>query len=164
MVGETKMNTNGRVRSKDPKVMTSFADLAHDVIELAELQSKLFTLDVKSSAQKTRTSLLLAAAGACVLLGSIPVALFALAEVFVEQLGWSEAGGFAVATLIGLVISGGLLAAGWMRFKSGLNTMHRSREELSRNIAWIKASLRSPPAASSESEPVVKPTIRPTPK
>jgi hypothetical protein len=152
MDGKAKMITNGRVREKDPNVTASFAELAHDVIELAELQAKLLALDIQCTGRKTRTSLLLSLLAVCVLLGSIPVALFAIARVFVEQLGWSEAGGFAVAALIGLVLSAILLGVAWQRFRTGLNAMQRSREELSRNIAWIKLSLRSQPAAISESE------------
>ena len=81
---------------------TSFAGLAHDVIELGELQSQLFVHDVKSTTQKTRTSLLLSVVGACALLGSIPVLLFAVAELFVEQFDWSRSAGFALAALIGI--------------------------------------------------------------
>lgn len=146
------MTTNGRVRANEPNVTGSFSDLAHDVIELAELQSKLFALDIKSTTAKTRTSLLLSVTGVCLLLGSIPVALYALAELFVEQFGWSQSAGFAVAALIGLALSGCFLAAAWQRFRTGMNIMQRSREELTRNIAWIKSSLRSQPTARSDTE------------
>lgn len=137
------MNTNGRVRDKEPNVAASFSELTHDVIELAELQTQLFALDIKSTTQKTRTSLMLAVLGICLLLGSIPVALYALAELLVEQAAWSHAAGFGLATLIGLGLSGGILAAGYIRLTKGLGALQRSREELSRNIAWIKSTLRS---------------------
>src|SRR5437763_13592861 len=99
MDGETKMITNGRIRDKEPNVATSFSELTHDVIELAELQAQLFALDVKSTTQKTRASLALVVVGVCFLLGSIPVALFALAETLIEQLQCSHTAGFGVATL-----------------------------------------------------------------
>ena len=144
------MSTNGRVRDEEPNVATSFAGLAHDVIELGELQAQLFAHDVKSTTQKTRTSLLLSVVGACVLLGSIPVLLYALAEVFVEQFGWSQSAGFAVAALIGIGASAALLAAAWNRLSVGLHSMQRSRDELNRNIAWIKSSLRSQSSPKSD--------------
>src|SRR3954452_24132922 len=75
---ETKMNTNGRFRDEEPNVATSFSGLAHDVIELSELQGQLFVHDVKSTGQKTRTSIVLGVIGAYVLLGTMPVLLFAL--------------------------------------------------------------------------------------
>jgi len=137
------MNTNGRFRDEEPNVATSFSGLAHDVIELSELQGQLFVLDVKSTGQKTRTSIVLGVIGACVLLGTMPVLLFALAELLVEQLDWARSAGFAVSAAVGILASAAFLVASWNRLSAGLNSMQRSRDEFSRNIAWIKSSLRS---------------------
>jgi hypothetical protein len=139
------MNTNGRVRDEEPNVATSFSGLAHDVIELGELQAQLFVHDVKSTTQKTRTSLLLSVVGVCVLLGAVPVLLIAIGEFIAEQTGWPRSGGLAIAAVIGIVASAAILAAAWNRLNAGLNSMQRSRDEFSRNIAWIKSSLRSQP-------------------
>jgi len=136
------MNTNGRIRDEEPNVATSFSGLAHDVIELGELQAQLFVHDVKSTTQKTRTSLLLGVIGACVLLGSVPVLLFALGELIAERTGWPLSGGLAIAAVVGIAASAAILAAGWNRLSVGLSSMERSRDELGRNIAWIKSSLR----------------------
>lgn len=146
------MSTNGRARTGEPDVAASFSELTHDVIELAELQAKLFALDVSNTSQRTRTSLIWAVVGVCMLLGTIPVALFTLAELFVEQLGWSNAAGFGMATIIGALASASILVAAWLRFRTGLGTLQRSRDELSRNIAWIKSSLRS----RGQTQPVEK--------
>jgi hypothetical protein len=143
---ETKMNTNGRIRDEEPNVATSFSGLAHDVIELSELQAQLFGHDVKSTAQKTRTSLVLSVVGVCVLLGAVPVLLIALGDFIAEQTGWPQSAGLAIAAMIGIVASAVLLGAARNRMSAGLNSLQQSREELSRNIAWIKASLRSQPA------------------
>jgi|tagenome__1003787_1003787.scaffolds.fasta_scaffold20184461_3 hypothetical protein len=143
---ETKMNTNGRFRDEEPNVATSFSGLAHDVIELSELQAQLFAHDVKSTAQKTRTSLVLSVVGLCVLLGTIPILLMALGEFIAELTDWPLSAGLAIAAVIGIVASACLLAAARNRLSAGLNSMQQSRDELSRNIEWIKASLRSQPA------------------
>jgi len=140
---ETKMTTNGRARPSEPNVASSFAGLTHDVIELAELQAQLFAVDVKQTSQSTRSALVLAMVGACVLLGSIPVALIALAELLVQQLSWSPAASYGVATLVGVVISAAILGTAWAQFRAGLGNLSRSREELNRNIAWIKSNLRN---------------------
>lgn len=144
------MSTNGRVRDEEPNVATSFSGLAHDVIELGELQAQLFAHDVKSTTQQTRTSLLLAAVGTCLLLGSVPVVLFALAELFVERFEWSRSAGFAAAALVGVLASAGTLAAAWNKLSVGLNSMQRSRDEFNRNLASIKSSLRSQSAPRSD--------------
>jgi hypothetical protein len=136
------MNSNGRVREEEPSVATSFSELAHDVIELAELQAQLVAHDVKSTAQKTRTSLLLSVVGVCVLLGAVPVLLMAIGEFISEQAGWPQSAGLAIAAAIGIVASGVLLATAWNRLSAGLSSMQRSRDEFNRNISWIKSTLR----------------------
>jgi Putative Actinobacterial Holin-X, holin superfamily III len=165
MDGETQMSTtNGRVREEEPNVATSFAGLAHDVIELGELQAQLFVHDVKSTTQKTRTSLLLGVIGACVLLGSVPVLLFALGEWIAERTGWPLSGGLAVAAAVGIAASAAILAAGWNRLSVGLNSMQRSRDELRRNIAWIKSSLRSQTASKPDLNRTSKADAPPNPR
>ena len=56
------MSTNGRSRNNEPGVATSFSELTHDVIELAELQAQLFALDVKEHLGKDAD---IAAVGGC---------------------------------------------------------------------------------------------------
>ena len=136
------MNGNGRYRGKTPNVAASVSELTHDVIELTELQAELLKLDVKQSVDKARTTLILSVVGVCVLLGTIPVALFALAELLVEQLAWSRSVAFGAATLVGLLLSGIIFAVAWGYIKSGLVSLERSREELNRNISWLKSTLR----------------------
>jgi hypothetical protein len=152
---ETKMNTNGRIRDEEPNVATSFSELAHDVIELTELQAQLFVHDVKSTGQKTRTSLILSVVGACVLLGAVPVLLMALGEFITERTGWPQSAGLAIAAVIAIVASAVLMAVARNRLTAGLNSLQQSRDEFSRNIDWIKASLRSQPAT-----PIFKRTTR----
>jgi hypothetical protein len=137
------MSTNGQSRKESPGVATSFAGLTHDVIELAELQAQLLALDVKSTSQKARTSLVLVVIGVCVLLGTTPVALLTFAELLIQQFGWSRAASFASATLLGALLAAGILGAAWARFRAGVVTIQRSREEFNRNIAWVKSNLRT---------------------
>jgi uncharacterized membrane protein YqjE len=141
--GEKKMSGNGRYRAQMPDVAGSVSGLAHDVIELTELQVQLLTLDIKKSSQKTRLCLILAIIGICLLLASIPVALFALAELLVEQLEWSRSAALGIATLVGLLLSAILAGTAYGIFRSGLFSLQRSREELNHNIAWIKSTLRN---------------------
>jgi len=137
------MSTNGRVRVEQPNVASSFSELTHNAIELAELQAQLFSLDVKQTSQKAGISVALAVGSVCVLLGTIPVVLIAIAQVLVEQLGWSPAASYGVAALIGIVVSASIGAAAYARFSTGIATMKRSREELNRNIGWLKSNLRN---------------------
>jgi len=159
MAGETEMNTNGRARDKQPDVATSFSELAHDVIELGELQAQLFALDVKSTVKKTSSSVLLSVIGLVVLLGTVPVVLLAVGYLIAEIFDWPISAGLGIAAVVGIAISAGILLLGWSRLKAGLNSMQRSSEELRRNIAWIKSTLRSRRSATSAIDrPISAPT------
>jgi hypothetical protein len=124
-------------------VASSFSELTHDAIELAELQAQLFSLDVKETSKSAGVSIALVIGSACVLLGSIPLVLIAIGQLFVEKLGWSLSASYGVAALIGIVASAGIGAAAYTRFRNGIAAMKRSREELNRNIAWLKSNLRN---------------------
>ena len=154
MDGETKMNGNGRYCTKPPNVAASVSELTNDVIELTELQAQLFVLDLRKSAHKARTCLILSVVGICLLLGSIPVALMALAYLLVEQFAWSRAAGFGVATLVGLLLSAMVVGVAWGYIKDGLVSLDRSREELNRNIAWLKSTLRKRGQAHAADKPL----------
>lgn len=137
------MNTNGHHRGKTPNVAASVSDLTHDVIELSELQVQLVQLDARQSMERARTCVIMAVVGAAILLGTIPVALLTIAALLVEQLQWSYAAATAVATGVGLVLAGIVLAIAYGYVKNGLLSFDRSREELRRNIAWLKSTLRT---------------------
>ena len=144
------MSTNGRVRDEEPNVATSFSGLAHDVIELGELQAQLLALDVKRTSRDARGAFVLTVVGASFLLCSISVGLFALAELLVEELGWDKSTADFVTAVVGVAVGGGILAAAWCQWQSGMSALTRSREELSRNIAWLKMSLRSQPTTPAD--------------
>jgi hypothetical protein len=93
----------------------------------------------------------------------MPVALITVAYVFIQELEWSPLGAYALATLIGIILSGSILAAAWMKLQSGMEVLERSREELGRNIAWIKSSLRSA-ATRSDAERAMQTEAPPRPR
>jgi hypothetical protein len=149
---EAKMNTNGRFRPDEPNVATSFSGLAHDVVELAELQAKLLALDVKTSGKNARTAFVLIIIGASLLLSAISVALFALAALLVETLDWPQSVADIVAAVVGIVLGGAVLAWAWHLCRSGLSALQQSRDELTRNIAWVKTSLRKRADTTADTE------------
>jgi hypothetical protein len=142
MVHQAEVDTNGRTKSESPNVAQSFSGLAHDAIELAELQTRLLKLDAQAAVRNSGRSAALAVVAACLLLGCVPVALVALAELFFAQFGWPRAGALAAAAGIGLAFSAGAGFAAWRRIRSALASLDRSRDELNRNLAWIKSNLK----------------------
>jgi hypothetical protein len=135
------MITNGRTSVAEPSVAASVADMTRDAIELGELQAQLFGYDIKRSGERARSSLILSVVGVCLLLSAFPVLLMALAVLLNTLIEWPPAAGYAVAGVVGLLASGAVLALAYSQFKQGILTFERSREELSRNIAWLKTQL-----------------------
>jgi uncharacterized membrane protein YciS (DUF1049 family) len=148
MVHQAEVNTNGKAKAT-PNVAASFTGLAHDAIELAELQAKLLKLDAQAAARNSGIGAALAVVGVCLLLGCVPVALLALGEWCVAEFDWSRAAAYAAAAAIGLALSAICATAAWMRVRTALASLQRSRDELNHNLAWIKAHLkRDKPAGS----------------
>ena len=153
---------NGRqsARSESERsVVGSAAGVAHDIAELLELQAKLLVTDSKTMARRSALPFVLMIAGYAVLLGCTPVALESLAELFVDQLDWSRPLSFLAAAGCGAIFAALLVSAGWWRFRHVFDALKNSREELNRNISWIKQSLKTGGAASSAHRTVERSNI-----
>jgi len=122
-------------------VVGSITDFGNDVTTLIELQAKLTALDLKESKDHLIFPLSLAVVAVVVVLGAVPVALLGVADLLATALnvapGWSR-----------LLIAGLTLAvAGVIGFLSvkeigrSLEPLRRSREELARNLAWLRTVL-----------------------
>lgn len=135
------MNTNGHA-TKDPDVAASFSGLAHDAIELAELQAQLLAMDAKAASRAARTSAVLGVVATCLLLGAVPVMLLAVGETFAALFGWARWVAMSAAAVLGLALSAAAGVGAWFRLRTGLASFKRSREELRYNVAWIKTNLK----------------------
>jgi len=133
---------NGSTESPTSVVARSFAELAHDVATMAELQAELFKLEFQQARRDMVMPLLLFTAAAVVALGCVPVLLLSLAYALVELAGLSQALSLLIAALVGLAGVAVAAGLGWRKLKHGSMTWERSREEFSRNVAWIKLVLK----------------------
>jgi hypothetical protein len=111
-------------------------------------------LDVKKSAEKAKLCVILGIVAACLLLASIPVALFALGYLLYEQLQWSMAASMGVAALVGFMLCGIVGGVAYALVQNGVVTMDRSRDELRRNIAWLKSTLRNQGKQHASERPI----------
>jgi hypothetical protein len=145
MVGETHMtHQNGNGRSTAPPVVFSrnMSQLAHDVVELGELQASLVRLEIEGWWKQLIVPAVLLVVALVIGLSSMPVLILSGAY------GLQQATSLSLAVC--LLISGGgavLLAAvigaiGWAKLKSAQAPLSESRRELSRNVRWIKSVLQ----------------------
>ena len=143
MDAETQMNGN-RFRDAPAEALArNRADIARDLLEIADLQAQLFAADMRELARKvawTSAAWLVAA----LLLGAVlPVALAGIGLAVAAWWELSPAAGLLLAAPGGLVIVAGLLIAGWIMMRSQMGVLERSRRELRENLALVKRMLAS---------------------
>ena len=144
MVGQETLRRghNGPAERPANAIRRNLSDLAHDVVTLLELQANLFKLDLRDTATRSILPAVFLVGGVFLLIACLTVGLAAFSYILVEQAGWSLAASFGLGALVGLLLGGLLLFAGWLRLRKGLDTVSRSREEFARNLSWFKQVLK----------------------
>ncbi len=134
-----------RVRINSPfadGVLGNLAELGSDIAGLAELQMQLAAADLKESAGKAVLPVTLLGAGLVVLLAALPVALIGASELVADALGLVHRGwAYLIVAAVASALAGGLAWLGLSRLSSSFATFVRTKEELARNVAWIKTVL-----------------------
>ena len=122
-------------------VVGSIAEFGNDIATLAELQAKLAALDFKESAERATLPLVLLLAGLTVLVVSLPVGLAGVALLLSSAL--SIPLGWALLLVAALAMAGAAAVAviAGLRFSRSFESFNRSREELVRNLSWIRTVL-----------------------
>jgi hypothetical protein len=146
MVDETQMSGhNGpttATQSPTEAVAHGVGGLIHDVVELTELQFQLFKMDLRESLLRMAVPAALWAIGGLLLAGCFPIGLICLAEALVHFAGMNPVTAFAIVTIVGALVAVVFAVGGWLLWRRALGTFRRSRDELARNVAWIKRALR----------------------
>lgn len=132
---------NGSLGSTPTALARDVGEFAHDVFTLAELQVQLFAAEVREYRRCALIPGLVWLAAAAVALACFPVALIALALSIVESFQTSYAAGFLLAAIAGAVLSAVLCVVGWFLVRGRLTVVQRSRQELVRNVRWVKRVL-----------------------
>lgn len=151
MVGETTMNLLGGSTLEPPNgVAKDVGELTHDIMSLAELQFELFRSDCRNGLKRLLIPVLLLLFAAIVAAGTVPVGLICIAEVLVQVAGLSRAAAFSIAGMAGVIAAVALGIVGWSHVRGVGYAFARSREELARNIAWIKHAWKRPVPVTSQ--------------
>lgn len=146
MAHQTTMNGQ-RVDETTAGVGENVANLATDLISLAELQAKLAVLDLQqTSAQAARPAAVLVG-GACLLLGTIPVLLLGCSWFLTHLTLIAPEAAMLIVALVALAIAGVCLWQGYTRMMKALRVLDRSREEFQANLRWIKKAIQQSSAA-----------------
>lgn len=122
-------------------VLGNMADFSTNLISLAELQARLAAADLKESTSRAVLPTGVLATGAILAVVSLPVLLggvgFLIHENTTLSIGWS-----LLITAVSALVLGALLALIGLRgLGSSFSSFERSKDELTRNLAWVKTVL-----------------------
>jgi hypothetical protein len=135
---------NGRGARTDEKgesLVGGISDFAENVATLLELQAELFMHDLKECIARATLPLIFVVIGLVLMLASLPVVLGGLALVLATALKIGIGAALLLTGLVVLVVSGLIAYTAWLRFRPSFDSFRRSREELVRNLNWIRTVL-----------------------
>ena len=140
---------NASVQEPPDGVAKDVGELTHDIVSLAELQFELFRNDCREGMKGLLIPVALLLLAGIVAAGTVPVALIVIAEILTQTAGLSRAAAFSIAALGGFIVAVAMGVVGWSHIRGVGRVFERSREELARNMSWIKQSLKRPIEAES---------------
>jgi uncharacterized membrane protein YqjE len=139
--GEHNANVGSGNGTPEGRLVGGIAEFGNDIATLIELQYKLATIDLKESLRKALIPLLLMAVGVVFILGALPVLLSGVAELLAAALririGWA----LLMTSATTIVLAGAILAICASRLPECFAGFRRSREEFTRNLAWLRTVL-----------------------
>jgi len=141
MVSQTPLHRNGTGESPVREAARSAAGVWHHVLTLAELQVRLFLVEVGEGLTGLRTAAIVVMGGCVLALAALPVLLVCLALTLVEAAHVSPAAAFAIVALLSLTISGAMVVGGAKRLQRAI-TVPRSSSEWKLNWSWLKTTLQ----------------------
>lgn len=159
MVDQAPLTTNGSRTESPPRAVARIAaELAHDVLLLAELQGKLFVVDFEAGLRTLILPGICLAIGTVLTLCCVPLALAVVALALNEFTTLSLAQSFAIVLAGALLFAAALLSGAVAYLHQSWSMFDRSRTELQRNLQWSKEMLRrlgrgSPRAAAEIPKP-----------
>jgi hypothetical protein len=119
--------------------------IARDVGALAELQAELLQVELRAWLRTCAVPVLALGVSAAIIgLASTPILLLALAHALVEYAALSLPAALASAGGAGVAIAAICAALAWRQAKRGGGAFSRFKNELTRNIRWVKSVLSRP--------------------
>jgi uncharacterized membrane protein YqjE len=133
---------NGTPETASKAMARDVGEFADDVLTLAELQAQLFVADIEEFGARAQIPGVVLFSGVALGFACFPIALAGLALVLVEVYETSYADGLLIAAGGGAVMSVLLCVIGWCQVRRRLAVLQRSRQELVRNLSWVKKVLQ----------------------
>ena len=138
MVDIEKMNGKYRHSNLVGDIKSTAGAFAGDLLELAELQVKLFKADAESALHQSKGWAAAIMIDCCCLLGSLLVIGFGLASAVAYYFQWAE---WVAQLAVGGCLSMLSIVVAAISFKNvtRVSQFKRSSEEFSKNLEWTKS-------------------------
>ena len=137
------MIDNGHSEQPATTMTKSVGGFAHDITTLAELQVKLFFADLKEALQHLTWPLVMMLVGAVLAFASLPVVLMGIAYTLIQRAGLAVDVAFLITAAGATFIAAATCLFGWSKMRRSFSSLERSRDELARNVSWIKSALKN---------------------
>jgi hypothetical protein len=144
MADQASVNGGARARPAAPPVegvVSNLADFSSNIASLAELQAKLAINELRLCARRAALSVVLVVVAILLVLAGLPVALIGVAEWLIAAQGLSRSAALLLAAGGALAVATLLVIVGLPLMRRSLDAFQYSREEFTRNIAWVKTVL-----------------------
>jgi hypothetical protein len=125
----------------EQRVVGGITGFGSDIATLAELQAQLAVTDLKESLQKGLLPLGLVLVGVICVTGALPVLLMGVAGLLAAALKISLAWAMLMTGGVVLTVALVVVAVSASKIGPSFSSFRRSREELTRNLAWIRTVL-----------------------
>ncbi|WP_041400950.1 phage holin family protein [Planctopirus limnophila] len=125
---------NFRNNEQPPTLIT----IVHECLKLADLQLQLFQMDIVEFWKRSQLALGLFSLGSALLLGSLPIALMAIAAWLKTTVGLSQEASLACTAAMGVIIAVTTLAWAVMRLQRAIEPLASNQEEFRANLQWMR--------------------------
>jgi Putative Actinobacterial Holin-X, holin superfamily III len=122
-------------------VVTNVAEFAEHLLTLAELQTRLATIEMKQNVQAVKFGGAVMLVGAVIGIAGLPIALAGIAEVLVTALGMNRGAALLLVAVAAFAVAGICIVIAAGRLRGSDLGFPMSKEELTRNINWIRTVL-----------------------
>jgi hypothetical protein len=122
-------------------ILEGISGLGNNLTTLATLQARLAVEDSRESARRGLPALIAAGVLVPLAIASATVGLIGIGYWLAAARDVPLGRAFLIVALGGIVLSGSLAAFALTKLRQSLESFRRSREELERNIAWLRTVL-----------------------
>ncbi len=136
--GHSPVSGDGHGVGNGKSVVGNLADFANDIATLLELQAKLAAADLTAVKGRVVGSTLALAGAAVFALAALPVLLFGVAHLLALALSLHLGWALLITAGFVLAIAGLVVVVVLPRFLSSFEPLRRSKEELIRNLSWVR--------------------------